>query len=195
MFDFGWSELVLILVVALVVIGPKDLPVALRTVGQWVGRARRLAREFQSSIDDVIRESELQDLRKQVDKAARTDVKDSVLKAVDPDGEIKEAFAPLEVSSPDEVTKDARPGDGPQKGQASENAGARVRRGCRPDRRRPARRAWTTCHLSIPPPNLPRTPLTPALARRSRRTGRNRQQAPETQVPVMRPTIRPIAAK
>lgn len=135
MFDFGWSELVLILVVALVVIGPKDLPVALRTVGQWVGRARRLAREFQSSIDDVIRESELQDLRKQVDKAARTDVKDSVLKAVDPDGEIKEAFAPLEVSSPDEVTKDARPGDGPQKGQASENAGAGPK-GCRPDRRR-----------------------------------------------------------
>lgn len=194
MFDFGWSELVLILVVALVVIGPKDLPVALRTVGQWVGRARRLAREFQSSIDDVIRESELQDLRKQVDKAARTDVKDSVLKAVDPDGEIKEAFAPLEVSSPDEVTKDARPGDGPQKGQASENAGAGSE-GLPPRPAPAARRAWTTCHLSIPPPNLPRTPLTPALARRSRRTGRNRQQAPETQVPVMRPTIRPIAAK
>lgn len=129
MFDFGWSELVVILVVALVVIGPKELPVALRTVGQWVGRARRLAREFQSSIDEVVRDSELQDLRKQVDKAAKTDVKESVSKAVDPDGEIKEAFAPLEISSPDDVKPDgvkkdaAKSGENEAEGAAAE-AGA-----------------------------------------------------------------------
>jgi sec-independent protein translocase protein TatB len=64
MFDIGYSELLLIAVVALVVIGPKDLPRVMRTVGQWVGRARGMARHFRSGIDTMIRESEIEEIEK-----------------------------------------------------------------------------------------------------------------------------------
>ena len=67
MLDIGWSELVVIGVVALVVVGPKELPALLRTVGQWVGKARRMASEFQGQINDAIREAELEDVKKSVD--------------------------------------------------------------------------------------------------------------------------------
>jgi len=63
LFDFAWSELLVIGVVTLVVVGPKDLPRVLRAVGQMVGKARSLAREFQGHLDDMIRESELDELR------------------------------------------------------------------------------------------------------------------------------------
>ena len=66
LFDLGWSELLLIGVVALVFIGPKDLPKALRVAGFWVRKARTLSREFQSSIDQMIREADLEDIRKEV---------------------------------------------------------------------------------------------------------------------------------
>jgi sec-independent protein translocase protein TatB len=65
MFDIGWGELLLVAVVALVVIGPKDLPRALRTLGQWAAKARSAAREFQSNIDEMMRDSELEELSKQ----------------------------------------------------------------------------------------------------------------------------------
>lgn len=64
MFDIGYSELLLIAVVALVVIGPKELPKVMRTVGEWVGRARGMARHFRSGIDTMIRESELEEMEK-----------------------------------------------------------------------------------------------------------------------------------
>ncbi len=64
MFDIGYSELLLIAVVALVVIGPKDLPNVMRTVGHWVGRARGMARHFRSGIDTMIREAELEEMEK-----------------------------------------------------------------------------------------------------------------------------------
>jgi sec-independent protein translocase protein TatB len=63
MFDIGWSELLLIGVVALIVVGPKELPRLLRTVGQYVGRAKGVAREFQRSMDDAAREMDVQELR------------------------------------------------------------------------------------------------------------------------------------
>ena len=64
MFDIGPSELLLCAIVALVVIGPKDLPRVLRTVGQWVGRARGMARHFRTGIDSMIREAELEEMQK-----------------------------------------------------------------------------------------------------------------------------------
>jgi sec-independent protein translocase protein TatB len=67
MFDFSWSEILLIGIVALVVIGPKELPGVLRTLGQWMGKVRRMAGEFQSQFQDAIREAELADLKKEVD--------------------------------------------------------------------------------------------------------------------------------
>ena len=64
MFDIGYSELLLIAVVALIVIGPKDLPRMMRTVGHWVGRARGMARHFRSGIDTIMREAELEEMEK-----------------------------------------------------------------------------------------------------------------------------------
>ena len=64
MFDVAPTELLLVAVVALVVIGPKDLPKAMRVVGNWVGRAKGMARHFRSGIDAMIRESELQEMEK-----------------------------------------------------------------------------------------------------------------------------------
>jgi sec-independent protein translocase protein TatB len=93
MFDFAWSEIVVIAVVALVVIGPKDLPKVLRTVGIWVGKARGIAREFQSSVDQMIRESELDDVRKEVEKTTSMDIAHEIEKTIDPGGEMKQALA------------------------------------------------------------------------------------------------------
>jgi sec-independent protein translocase protein TatB len=67
MFDIAWSELVVIGAVALVVIGPKDLPKALRSVGEMVGKVRRMASEFQGQFNDAMREAELHDLKKTVE--------------------------------------------------------------------------------------------------------------------------------
>ena len=64
MFGIDSTELLVVAVVALIVIGPKDLPRVMRTVGQWVGRARGMARHFRSGIDTMIRESELEEMEK-----------------------------------------------------------------------------------------------------------------------------------
>lgn len=68
MFDIGWSELLVIGVVALIAIGPKELPGVLRTVGQWMGKARRMAAEFQGQFNEAMREAEMADLKKSFDE-------------------------------------------------------------------------------------------------------------------------------
>ncbi|MBK6414853.1 Sec-independent protein translocase protein TatB [Sphingopyxis sp.] len=65
MFDVAPTELLLVIVVALVVIGPKDLPKAMRFVGKWMGKARGMARHFRSGLDTMMREAELEELEKQ----------------------------------------------------------------------------------------------------------------------------------
>jgi sec-independent protein translocase protein TatB len=70
MFDFGWGELMLIGIVALVAIGPKELPGALRTLGQWVAKVRRMATDFQNQFHEAMREAELAELKKEVDEMA-----------------------------------------------------------------------------------------------------------------------------
>lgn len=64
MFDVGASELLLIVVVAIVVIGPKDLPLALRTAGRWIGKVRRISGHFRQGIETMIREAELEEMEK-----------------------------------------------------------------------------------------------------------------------------------
>jgi len=76
MFDIGWSELMIIGVVALIVVGPKDLPVMFRKVGQFVGKARGMARDFQRAMDDAADQSGVKDLTDSVKKA--TDFKDNM---------------------------------------------------------------------------------------------------------------------
>ena len=66
MLDIGWMEMAVISVIALLILGPKELPRAIRTVTQLVGRARGLANEFKSGLDDIVQESELRDLQKEI---------------------------------------------------------------------------------------------------------------------------------
>ena len=68
MFDIGWSEFVVIAVVALIAIGPKELPGVLRMVGQWIGKARKMASEFQGQFQEAMREAEMADLKKSFDE-------------------------------------------------------------------------------------------------------------------------------
>ncbi len=68
MFDIGWGEFVVIGIVALIAIGPKELPGVLRAAGQWVTKIRRMAGEFQSQFQEAMREAEMADLKKEVDE-------------------------------------------------------------------------------------------------------------------------------
>jgi sec-independent protein translocase protein TatB len=72
MFDIGWGELLVIGVVALIVIGPKELPGVLRALGQWTTKIRRMASEFQSQFQEAMREAEMADLKKEVDELHST---------------------------------------------------------------------------------------------------------------------------
>ena len=68
MFGLGWGEMVVIGIVALIAIGPKELPGALRTLGQWMTKVRRMAAEFQNQFQEAMREAEMADLKKSVDE-------------------------------------------------------------------------------------------------------------------------------
>jgi sec-independent protein translocase protein TatB len=95
MFDIGWGELVVIGIVALIAIGPKELPTVLRTLGQWMGKVKRMASEFQGQFQEALREAELHDLKKQAE-----DLTSSVTDAT--------SFDPL-ADIGNDVTKSAEP--------------------------------------------------------------------------------------
>lgn len=94
----------IIMLLALIIIGPRDLPRVARTIGQWVRKGRMLAREFQHSLDDMVRETELDDVKKEIEKAGRTDFKKAVENTIDPKGELTKAF---ETNADDAKTKPA----------------------------------------------------------------------------------------
>ena len=96
MFDIGWSEMAVVALLALIVIGPKDLPRVMRTASHWVRKARGLAREFQSGIDDMIRESELEETRKALASANPSNIDQKISEAIDPTGSVKESLDELE---------------------------------------------------------------------------------------------------
>jgi sec-independent protein translocase protein TatB len=101
MFDIGWPELFLIAVVALIVIGPKDMPRAMRTLAKGLGKLRALSREFQSGVADMMREAELDEIRRKVDEAGRMDVKEHVSRMVDPDGRLRDDLDLADAFRPD----------------------------------------------------------------------------------------------
>ena len=86
MFEIGWGELLIIGVVALIAIGPKELPGVLRTLGQWMNKLRRMASEFQSQFHEAMREAEMADLKKQVDDMTSQAQSDA---AFDPVAEVR----------------------------------------------------------------------------------------------------------
>jgi sec-independent protein translocase protein TatB len=112
MFDIGWSEMAVILMVALIVIGPKDLPRVARTVGKWTAKARGMAREFQRSLDDMAREAELQDVKAEIDKLSRADVRHRIEETIDPQGDLRRSLsAPVGIGLPQD--EDMAELDGP----------------------------------------------------------------------------------
>jgi sec-independent protein translocase protein TatB len=92
MFDISWTEFLLIGVVALIFIGPKELPGVLRTLGQWTRRVRSMAADFQSQFQEAMREAEMADLKKQVDDIAHD------IKSYDP---LKDVRADVEAAGKD----------------------------------------------------------------------------------------------
>jgi sec-independent protein translocase protein TatB len=98
MFDFAWSEIALIAAVALIAIGPKDMPVAIRTVTSMIKKARRMASEFQTHVDEMMREANLDEVRSNINDIRNFNIRGEIEKAVDPDGSLRTTFAsnPLE---------------------------------------------------------------------------------------------------
>jgi sec-independent protein translocase protein TatB len=93
MFDFAWSEIVLIGAVALIAIGPKDMPAAIRTVSSMIKKARRMAAEFQTHVDEMVREADLGDVKKAFNDIRNLDIGSALEKHVDPDRSIRDTFA------------------------------------------------------------------------------------------------------
>jgi sec-independent protein translocase protein TatB len=123
MFDFAWSEILLIGAVALIAIGPKDMPAAIRTVSRTVKKARRMAAEFQTHVDEMVREADLGDVKKAFSDIRNFDIPSALEKHIDPDRSIRKTFdqdpfkptyptslpASPEVSTLDEVAISAPP--------------------------------------------------------------------------------------
>ncbi|MHA1524930.1 MAG: Sec-independent protein translocase protein TatB [Alphaproteobacteria bacterium] len=84
MFDIGWSELLVIAVIAIVVVGPRELPRMMRNVGRYVGKAKSMARDFQSQFDDVVRDTEFEDMRKTIGEISSASPANSIKGALNP---------------------------------------------------------------------------------------------------------------
>ena len=109
MFDIGWSELVLIGVVALIAIGPKELPGVLRMVGQWMGKARKMAAEFQGQFQEAMREAEMADLKKtfdEVKEAATSFGSDNIMTSLQKD--VGDALKVDDIDKPAVTANDAQ---------------------------------------------------------------------------------------
>jgi sec-independent protein translocase protein TatB len=106
MFDFAWSEIALIAAVALIAIGPKDMPAAIRGVTDMIKKARRMAGEFQTHVDEMLREANLDEVRGHINDIRNFDVRGQLERAVDPDGSLRDTFAgnPLESTTAAAVT-------------------------------------------------------------------------------------------
>ncbi|MFX4222200.1 MAG: Sec-independent protein translocase protein TatB [Thalassobaculum sp.] len=91
MFDLGWQEFLLVAIITVIVVGPKDLPRVVRSVSQFVRKARSMAREFQTSLEEVAREAELDDVRREVQSISKDGIGKSIEKQIDPDGSMRES--------------------------------------------------------------------------------------------------------
>lgn len=93
MFDVGWVEMVVVIVVMIIVIGPKDLPVVLHTMGKWIAHVRAMARSFQDSIEEMAEEAGLDEMRDDVRSIRDFSLEDEVEKSIDPEGELKKQIS------------------------------------------------------------------------------------------------------
>ncbi|MFN7056171.1 Sec-independent protein translocase protein TatB [Hyphomonas sp.] len=118
----GFSELLLLGLAALIIIGPKDLPMMMRKIGQFVGKGRQMAREFQSAFDDIARQSELDELKKEIEDLRRANTfksaqDDLAAYEADVNSAVMRASSPP-ASPPPQPEPEAEPAP-PRKGEAS----------------------------------------------------------------------------
>jgi sec-independent protein translocase protein TatB len=92
MFNFSWSEIAVVVAVALVLIGPKDMPAAVRAITATIRKARRMASEFQGHVDEMMREANLGDVRDTLNEFRNLNVADALERTVDPDGSLRAGF-------------------------------------------------------------------------------------------------------
>jgi sec-independent protein translocase protein TatB len=100
MLGLDWTELALIAVVAVVVIGPKDLPGAVRGIAQGLQKLRRMAGEFQGQLDEVVREAKLEDVRNQINEIRNFDFRSAVERELDKDGSLRRTFTEDPIGNP-----------------------------------------------------------------------------------------------
>jgi sec-independent protein translocase protein TatB len=92
MFDIGWPELLIVAVLVIVVVGPKDLPRVMRTVAHYLGKAKSMTREFRGYVDDMVRESDLDEIKNQIQAGADLDPAGLMENTIDADNEIRDAM-------------------------------------------------------------------------------------------------------
>jgi sec-independent protein translocase protein TatB len=109
MFDIGWQELFLIGVVALIVVGPKDLPKVLRSASHVLNKARAMSREFQAGLAEMAREVELDEIKRDVERTARFDLGEELRSAADPTGKLSADFDPAEFNRKLKETVESSP--------------------------------------------------------------------------------------
>ena len=190
MFDIGWSEMAIIMVLALIIIGPKDLPRVARSIGQWVRKGRMLAREFQSSLEDMAKEAELDDVKKEIEKVGKTDLKRAVETSIDPKGDLKSAFDTSDGESGEETVGKVLNGQAAAKTKAAEPA----KTPAPPSPQKP--RAKTTSKSAVKKPASAKKPA----ARTTRKTtaaksGATTEEKPATKkAPARKRTAKPTAS-
>ena len=118
MFEIGWSELVVVAVVAILVVGPKELPGMLRTVGKTIGNLRRMAGDFQRQFDQALKEAELDQVRKEV-KAPFQPLEDARRSAEAFQKQVSDSVRELEVDPADAETPALPAATTPSPGQPS----------------------------------------------------------------------------
>jgi sec-independent protein translocase protein TatB len=115
MLDIGWPELLIVALVTIIVVGPKELPRVLRTVTQMVRKLRAMASEFQSGIDELAREAELDELKKDIERTAATDIAGELENEIDPDREVAKSMREIETSLKEDPRKSADAGESSRK--------------------------------------------------------------------------------
>jgi len=146
MLDIGWPELMMIAAITVVVVGPREIPRVLRTVNGYVRKARSLASEFQSSMEDMAREADLDDLKKQM-KSTGDEFSGDFEKSVDPTGDVKNSMRELKDSMNERYSdKSARAPDNSVKPPVKEGEPA--------EHKEPATKAT----VAAPAPEAPKGP-------------------------------------
>ncbi|MBM3568446.1 MAG: twin-arginine translocase subunit TatB [Alphaproteobacteria bacterium] len=122
MLDLSWGELLIVGAVAVVVIGPKELPKLLHGFGKWAGRARALAREFQGHLDELARQAEIDEMKKQVEKMNALDPTKEIKQALDPKAEMDRLAASMDITGIPQPDPKPAAVPAPEAAPAAENA-------------------------------------------------------------------------